>query len=228
MGAILKELHNSASKFQFPSMPKDDVDVKRETAYQEYNILGKGKMSYPSGMGTQIIKWSGYFWGAGRKKLASVNQKWIAPKTCASKLKSWQTKKTPLNLVVSEAGINEDVTIKSFEYKPFGGHGDYSYEISFVPYVEMKIYTTKELGLRKKLKRKTKPLGQVPRNLLKRKRPTGLSEAIRFVEYLVRNIKLNQSGEISTMPIRRLLKRLLRNMAGAIATTDIGYIQEQY
>ena len=34
--------------------------------------------------------------------------------------------------------------------------------------------------------------------------------------------------EISTMPIRRLLKRLLRNMAGAIATTDIGYIQEQY
>ena len=154
MGAILKELHNSASKFQFPSMPKDGVDVKGETAYQEYNILGKGKMSYPSGMGTQIIKWSGYFWGAGRKKLASVNQKWIAPKTCASKLKNWQTKKTPLNLVVSEAGINEDVTIKSFEYKPFGGHGDYSYEISFVPYVEMKIYTTKELGIGKKAKKK--------------------------------------------------------------------------
>lgn len=69
MGAILKELHNSASKFQFPSMPKDDVDVKRETAYQEYNILGKGKMSYPSGMGTQIIKWSGYFWGQAEKSL---------------------------------------------------------------------------------------------------------------------------------------------------------------
>ena len=79
MGAILKELHNSASKFQFPSMPKDDVDVKRETAYQEYNILGKGKMSYPSGMGTQIIKWSGYFWGAGRKKLASVNHILVSP-----------------------------------------------------------------------------------------------------------------------------------------------------
>ena len=154
MGAILKELHNSASKFQFPSMPNENVDVKRETSYQEYNILGKGKMSYPSGMGTQIIKWSGYFWGAGRKKLASVNQKWIAPKTCASKLKNWQTKKTPLNLVVSEAGINEDVTIKSFEYKPFGGHGDYSYEISFVPYGDMKIYTTKELGIEKKAKKK--------------------------------------------------------------------------
>ena len=109
-----------------------------------------------SGMGTQIIKWSGYFWGAGRKKLASVNQKWIAPKTCASKLKNWQTKKTPLNLVVSEAGINEDVTIKSFEYKPFGGHGDYSYEISFVPYGDMKIYTTKELGIEKKAKKKKK------------------------------------------------------------------------
>ena len=53
-------------------------------------------------------------------------------------------------------GINEDVTIKSFEYKPFGGHGDYSYEISFVPYVEMKIYTTKELGTKKKAKKKKK------------------------------------------------------------------------
>jgi len=31
MGAILKELHNSASKFQFPSMPKDDVDEKRNS-----------------------------------------------------------------------------------------------------------------------------------------------------------------------------------------------------
>lgn len=55
--------------------------------------------------------------------------------------------------MVSEAGINEDVTIKSFEYKPFGGHGDYSYEISFVPYGDMKIYTTKELGTRKKAKK---------------------------------------------------------------------------
>lgn len=91
MGAVLKELHNSSSKFQFPSMPNENVDVKRETAYQEYNILGKGKMSYPSGMGNQTIKWSGYFWGASRKKLASVNQKWIAPKNCISKLKSWQT-----------------------------------------------------------------------------------------------------------------------------------------
>ena len=156
MGAVLKELHNSASKFQFPSMPNENVDIKRETAYQEYDILGKGKMSYPSGMGNQTIKWSGYFWGAGRKKLASVNQNWIAPKTCISKLKGWQSKKTALNLVVSEAGINEDVTIKSFEYKPFGGHGDYSYEISFVPYKEMKIYTTKELGTSKTSKKKKK------------------------------------------------------------------------
>lgn len=172
MGAILKELHNSASKFQFPSMPKDDVDVKRETAYQEYNILGKGKMSYPSGMGTQIIKWSGYFWGAGRKKLASVNQKWIAPKTCASKLKSWQTKKTPLNLVVSEAGINEDVTIKSFEYKPFGGHGDYSYEISFPIYQEVLNYNGRSNGMIKILL--SKKLGEMRLTQADLARATGI------------------------------------------------------
>ena len=41
MGAVLKELHNSASKFQFPSMPNENVDIKRETAYQEYDIFNK-------------------------------------------------------------------------------------------------------------------------------------------------------------------------------------------
>ena len=43
MGAILKELHNSASKFQFPSMPKDDVDVKRETDIRNITFLEKEK-----------------------------------------------------------------------------------------------------------------------------------------------------------------------------------------
>ena len=156
MGAVLKELNHSASKFQFPSMPNENVDIKREMAYQDYDILGKGKVSYPAGIGNQVIKWSGYFWGAGRKKLASVNQEWQAPRTCISKLKSWQFRKTPLRLVFSEAGLNEDVTIKTFEYKPFGGYGDYSYEISFIPYREMKIYTTDELGNKKKSKKKTK------------------------------------------------------------------------
>lgn len=109
-------------------------------------------MSYPSGMGTQII--NGLIFLGQAEKACLRKPEMDSTKTCASKLKNWQTKKTPLNLVVSEAGINEDVTIKSFEYKPFGGHGDYSYEISFVPYGDMKIYTTKELGIEKKLKRK--------------------------------------------------------------------------
>lgn len=49
-------------------MPKDDVDVKRETAYQEYNILGKGKMSYPSGMGKPDHKMVRIFLGGRQKK----------------------------------------------------------------------------------------------------------------------------------------------------------------
>lgn len=47
------------------------------------------------------------------------------------------------------------MTINSFEYKKFGGKGDYSYSISFYRYRPLKIRTTKDLGIDKKKKKTT-------------------------------------------------------------------------
>lgn len=154
MAIYLKELANKSSKFTFPSMPNDGIDVQAKTSYQEYEFIRKGRFSFPSGMDKQPIKWSGYFFGESRKKLSGVIQNWMEPKTCIAKLKKWQQNGTPLNLIVSDSNINSDVTISSFTYKPFGGHGDYSYTIEFLPYYELKIYTTKELGVEKKAQKK--------------------------------------------------------------------------
>ena len=83
-------------------------------------------MSYPSGMGTQII--NGLDISGGQAEKACLRKPEMdSAKNLRQQTEKLADKKTPLNLVVSEAGINEDVTIKSFEYKPFGGHGDYSY-----------------------------------------------------------------------------------------------------
>ena len=47
------------------------------------------------------------------------------------------------------------MTINSFEYKKFGGKGDYFYSISFYRYRPLKIQTTKDLGIDKKKKKTT-------------------------------------------------------------------------
>lgn len=154
MDVYLKVVSNKKSSFRFPSLPDDKIKVKTSENYQNYDILGKGEYNFPSGPNAETVSWDGYFFGASRKK-STVNRKWIAPGTCIKKLKTWKDKGTVLNLIVSGAGINMDVTIKQFDYEPFGGKGDYSYTIKFVQYKDLKIYTTKELGIEKKKKKKT-------------------------------------------------------------------------
>lgn len=156
MDIYLKEKNNTKSSFQFPSLPDKDIELNNGMNYQEYDVLKKGTYAFPSGKEAMQVKWNGYFWGKKHKNSA-LNRKWDEPATCIKKLKGWMEKCTVLNLVVSEGGINCDVTIKSLNYKPFGGSGDYSYTITLVEYRELKIYTTKELGIsssKKKSKKK--------------------------------------------------------------------------
>ena len=153
---ILMELDDSSSTFTFPSEPNKEADIKKTTNYQDFNFTGLGKRSYPRGMGSQSIRWNGFFWGEGKENLSSHNTEWRDPGECIEQLEKWQEEGTPLNLIITAADMSEDVTIQSFNYKPFGGYGDYSYDITFAPYEEVKIYTTKELGIKKNKKKKKK------------------------------------------------------------------------
>ncbi len=151
MDIYLKEKKNTKSSFRFPSLPDKDIELNTSMNYQEYDILKKGTYAFPSGKDALQVKWEGFFWGKSHNN-GALNRQWVEPETCIKKLKSWMEKCTVLNLVVSGGGINCDVTIKSFKYKAFGGAGDYSYSITFVEYRELKIYTTKELGIGKSKK----------------------------------------------------------------------------
>lgn len=159
MDVYLTEKNNAQSSFRFPSLPDKDIELSQGMNYQEYDILKKGTYAFPSGKDKLQIKWDGYFWGE-KHKSSAFNREWAEPETCIEKLKAWMENCTVLNLLVSGGGINCDVTIKSLNYKPFGGDGDYSYTITLVEYRELKIYTTKELGIssgkksRKKKKKK--------------------------------------------------------------------------
>ncbi len=156
MGIYLKQLSDKSKNFTFPSMPKESIKITRQTSYQDYDIIGTGRKSFPSGMQNSPVEWSGTFFGNNRKNMSSLVQKYVKPADCIAKLTAWQNSGTPLNLIVSEAGINMDVTISKFVYRPTGGFGDYVYEITFTPFVELKVYTTKELSTSKSAKKKSK------------------------------------------------------------------------
>ena len=155
MSVYLREVQNPSSEFLFPSEPDKNVEIKRATNYQDFNFIGIGKRSYPMGMGAQSVKWNGYFWGSAKQNLSSHNTSWQSPEECISRLQKWQEEGTELNLIITSAGINVDVTIQNFNPKPFGGHGDYSYEISFLQHTEIQIYTTNEVGTSGAKKSKT-------------------------------------------------------------------------
>ncbi len=155
MDIYLKPISNKKASFRFPSMPDGKIKIKTQASYQDYDIIKKGTYRFPSGYEPETYQWDGYFWGKAKRR-GNLNRRWVSPETCIKKLKKWETRGTPLNLVVSGGRINTDVTIKSFTYEPFGGSGDYAYSITFVQYRALKIYTTDELGLGKKKKKKKK------------------------------------------------------------------------
>lgn len=155
MDIYLKPLSNKKASFRFPSMPDGKIKVKTQSGYQSYDIIKRGTFKFPSGPEPATYQWDGYFWG-GAKKDGALNRKWKKPRNCIKKLKKWEKRGTPLNLVVSGGRINVDVTIKSFSYEPFGGDGDFAYSITFIQYRPLKIYTTDELGMGGKKKKKKK------------------------------------------------------------------------
>lgn len=154
MDIYLREIRDKTVRFRFPSLPDGKISIKQSTAYQEYDIIGRGKLSFPAGMEKNPIKWSGYFWGAAKKNHGALNRKWLPPESCVSRLSEWQKNGTPLNLVGAGLNINMDVTIQSFDYEPFGGSGDIRYELSLIPYVQIQVYTATELGIEQEVPKK--------------------------------------------------------------------------
>lgn len=138
----LKEKGNKKAKFVFPSMP-ESVSLSSDTNYQSYSLMGRGAIKIPKGIDGSKISWSGEFFGKAKKKESIVlKNKWKEPKTCKKTLEKWQQKNAILNLVITEMGINIDVTLTSFRTEAYGGYGNIKYDITLEKTEPLKIYTT--------------------------------------------------------------------------------------
>lgn len=137
MSVSLKCISTGATLL-FPSMPDGSVDVTKQSNYQKFDILNKGEIAHPTGPHATEYKWSGMFFGEGRMGTPLITN-WKSPQAVINTLNGWYENGDALNLIVSDTGINDDVTISKFVYSPTGGYGDFKYTIELLAYGESKI-----------------------------------------------------------------------------------------
>lgn len=145
MDIYLSEVANKSSSFTFPSLP-ERIQVKSNTSYQNYDIIGKGNVKIPKGMENGTISWSAQFFGRAKRK-ESIVRHFSEPSACKTILAKWMENGTVLRLLVTETNINMDVTISEFSYEEYGAHGNAEYDISFSRYLPLQVYTTDELKI---------------------------------------------------------------------------------
>lgn len=135
----------SGSMIQFPMLP-EQITMGADAKFMTYSIISLGDVKIPRGQGTKEISWSGKFPGKPRKGSILI-RKFSKPDTLVKKLEKYRDKGTQCTLLVTDTCINYSVYVSSFKGKYTGGSGDFDYDIKFVIAREIKIYTTKELGI---------------------------------------------------------------------------------
>ena len=123
---------NGTREIRIPWLPESIEYKTGETIFAKYDILNKGEVAVPTGVGIAGYSWSSEFPGKYRTDKSMMRGKWKEPKTYDSILKDWKKKGTLLTLMVTGYPINADVYLEKYDSSPSGGFGDLPYEISFV------------------------------------------------------------------------------------------------
>lgn len=171
MSIVLKPV-GGGSAFTFPSLP-EQIKVKKAAKLQSIDILSKGTVKFQRGTDVSEVSWEGEFFGP-KKQNEPIVQKgtWQNPKTCKKIIEGFIEDEKVLNLIITETGLNMDVTISNFQVTAYGAFGNLKYSISFVQKKALEIFTTNELKITAFVKK------TVPRNDPAPSQPAGSSYTI--------------------------------------------------
>lgn len=146
MSIVIKPV-SGGSGFTFPALP-EKVKMKKAAKYQSIDILSKGTVKIQRGTDVSEVSWDGEFFGV-KKKTEPIVQKnaWQDPQKCKKIIEDYVDNETVLNLIITEIGLNMDVTISSFQPTAYGAFGNLQYSITFTQKKNLEIYTTDELKI---------------------------------------------------------------------------------
>lgn len=135
----------------------DEIKAQTSGKFISYDFIKIGEVKMPSGLKLASYSWKGTFPGAHMKDLPFVKSgKYKTPKQMTQTIETWRKNNTKLKLTLSSSPISSQVYIKSFEYTPTGGVGNYSYSIELIEAKDVKVTVTKAANTQKK-KESTRP-----------------------------------------------------------------------
>ena len=132
-------------QIRIPWLPDTIKYTTGEAAMASYEILNRGEVVVPSGVGLFECSWESIFPGEGRKNsdCGLMRGKWKKPKTYHNTLEDWKKNGTKLNLLVVGYPINKTVYLTNYDGEGSGGFGDISYSLEFKEAINITVTSSK-------------------------------------------------------------------------------------
>lgn len=134
---------NGKRELRFPILPEKIVYKSGDTEFVTYDIMNRGEVAVPTGVGLARIGWEADFPGEGRQNDPAIRGTWKAPKYFHDILEDWKAKGTLLTVIVTGYPFNFDVDMSTYQAEPSGPFGDMPYSIELQEHRDIVIKTEK-------------------------------------------------------------------------------------
>lgn len=139
--AIIKlfERDRPESEVILPLTPKELPEQGKATS-REYNVIGAGSHSSPSGRDPREWTLDGIFYGGPRAPMSQMHD-WRAPQDLAAQIRSWLNRQSLLHLqAYSRAGpLDVACYVDSYKFTRTGWAGDIEYQIHLTEWRPLRI-----------------------------------------------------------------------------------------
>lgn len=132
---------NGNRELRFPILPEKIVYKSGDAEFSTYDIMNRGPVAVPTGVGLARIGWEAEFPGEGRQDDPAIRGTWQAPKYFHDILEDWKAKGTLLTIIVTGYPFNFDVDLSTYQAEPSGPFGDMPYIIEYQEHRDIVIKT---------------------------------------------------------------------------------------
>lgn len=132
-------------EIRIPWLPDAIKYSTGEASMASYEIMNRGEVVIPTGVGLFECSWESIFPGVGRKDsdCGLMRGSWKTPTHYHNILKNWKKNGTKLNLLVVGYPINHTVYVTNYDGEGSGGFGDITYTLEFKEAVNITVTSTK-------------------------------------------------------------------------------------
>ena len=132
---------NGNREIRFPILPEKIPYKSGDTEFLTYDIMNRGEVAVPIGVGLAQIGWEADFPGEGRSEDPAIRGSWNPPKYYHDILEDWKAKGTLLTIIVTGYPFNFDVDISTYHADASGPFGDMQYTIELQEHRDITIKT---------------------------------------------------------------------------------------